>query len=50
MPTKKVLVKYIVLEEGEFLYEESTLKLYTCKAPHVLVGKIDLKDFSVIKT
>lgn len=49
MPTKKIHVKYIILDEGEFLYEEISNNLYTCKPPHILVGKIDLKDFSIVK-
>lgn len=45
---KKAKVKFIVLEEGEFLYEEKTLNVYTCLPPHKCIGKIDLSVFKII--
>lgn len=35
MPTIKV--KFVLLDDGEYLYDESTCKLYTCQAPHKFV-------------
>ena len=46
---KKVFARFVVLEEGEFLYDESTLKLYTCSNPHKYVGKFDLQNDKIIK-
>jgi hypothetical protein len=37
----KLRLTYIFLDEGEFLYDSSTKKVYTFTAPHKLVGKID---------
>lgn len=45
----KAKVRFIVLEEGEFLYEEKTLNVYTCLPPHKYIGKIDLTQFKIIK-
>jgi len=39
---------YIFLEDGEFLYDADTHKVYTFTAPHKLVGEID-NDFNLIK-
>jgi len=46
----KVVVNFIVLEEGEFLYDEETLNIYDCLPPHNYVGKIDLNLFKIIKS
>lgn len=46
----KTKVSFIVLEEGEFLYDKKTLNVYTCIPPHKCVGKIDIKDFILIKS
>ncbi len=43
---KKVNVRFIITEHGEFLYDEKTMQLYTCTTPHILVGKIE-KNMSV---
>lgn len=32
---------YIYLDEGEFLYDQNTYEVYTFKAPHKLVGRIN---------
>lgn len=45
----KVKVRFIVLEEGEFLYEEKTLNVYNCLPPHKYIGKIDLSLFKIVK-
>lgn len=45
----KIIVKFIVLEEGEFLYDETTLNLYTCTYPHRLVGHIDPITFEYVR-
>lgn len=46
----KVRVKFLLLEEGEFLYNPSTNDLYSCKSPHKKVGvlKIDNDKMSVV--
>jgi len=44
-----VVVDFIVTDEGEFLYDKTTLKVYDCVPPHNYVGKIDLKIFKIIK-
>lgn len=46
----KTKVSFIVLEEGEFLYDKKTLNVYTCIPPHKCVGKIDIKDFILVKS
>ena len=46
---KKLCVRFVVLDEGEFLYDESTLKLYTCTNPHKYVGKFDFDNGKVLK-
>lgn len=41
---KQILkLKYILLKEGEFLYDENTMNYYTFIAPHKCLGKIVLK-------
>ena len=39
---------YIFIDEGEFLYDQVTNKVYSYTAPHTLVGKIDSKEFTII--
>jgi hypothetical protein len=46
MSLKKLI--YIYIEEGEFLYDQLTSKVYTFTSPHSLVGYID-KDYNLIK-
>lgn len=41
---QRVKVTFIVLEEGEFLYDQNALKIYTCNPPHKCVGTIDPRD------
>ena len=36
-----IKVLYIVTEQGEFLYNPVSLKVYTCKKPHKLIGYLD---------
>lgn len=43
----KVIVRFILLEDGEYLYDEKSLKLYTCNFPHKYVGLLDLKSLKV---
>jgi hypothetical protein len=40
-PTKKITVAFVALEDGEYLYDENTGKLYTCKAPHKFVRYVN---------
>ncbi len=47
MASKKLNVKFIVTEFGEFLYDETTMNIYSCKIPHNLVGKIE-KNFTIL--
>lgn len=42
-------LKYILLEEGEFLYDKDTANIYTFNTPHRLVGKIEFKPKFHIK-
>jgi len=48
---KKIAVKFIMTDKGEFLYDEHTMKIYSCNYPHYLLGKIE-KNFvvSLLKT
>lgn len=46
----KATVSFIILEEGEFLYDEKTLNVYNCIPPHKYIGKIDNKNFILIKS
>lgn len=46
MTSKKLTVKFIMTEMGEFLYDENTMNIYSYKFPHKLVGKID-KNFTI---
>lgn len=42
-----IRVRFIKLESGEYLYDEKNLKVYTCTAPHKLVGILNLVDLSI---
>lgn len=42
-----VKVSYVFLDEGEFLYDASTCKLYTPKAPYRCVGELCKDTMSV---
>ncbi len=44
--TKKLV--YIYIDEGEYLYDQLTQKIYTFIAPHKFVGNIDPESFKVI--
>lgn len=44
--TKKLV--YIFIDEGEFLYDQSTQKIYTYIYPHKFVGTIDPERFAVV--
>lgn len=39
MPVKRL--NYIFLDQGEFLFDKASGKVYSFKAPHTLVGFID---------
>jgi hypothetical protein len=41
-------LKYIYIDEGEYLYDSVTNKAYSYTAPHKLVGVIN-KDYVLIK-
>ena len=45
----KKRVMYVVLEEGEFLYDEKTLKLYCCTVPHKHIANFDPETLKVSK-
>lgn len=46
---QKKRVRFIVLEEGEFLYDEKTLKLYCCTVPHKHIANLDPETLKVSK-
>lgn len=45
---KEFILKYIFDDNGEFLYNLKTLKIYTLSKPHKCVGKIDKKTYNII--
>jgi hypothetical protein len=45
-----LIVDFIVIKEGEFLYDKNSQCVYNCTPPHKYVGKIDLNSFKIIKT
>lgn len=47
--TKKIRVRFVVLDEGEYLYDPETLRLYECAVPHLYIGDFDLRTKSVKK-
>jgi len=44
MPAKKIITKFVCLEDGEFLYDPNTTKLYTCKPPHKFVRYFTVQE------
>lgn len=44
--SKKVLT-YIYLEEGEYLYDSATRRVYTKCAPHKWIGNIDVNTCQI---
>lgn len=42
-----IKVIYIITEQGEFLYNPVTLKVYTREKPHKLIGYLDKKTLDV---
>ena len=45
----KIQVKIVLLEDGPFLLQPKTNYLYKYKSPHLLVGKMDMTTFRLIK-
>lgn len=45
MVTKRL--SYINLDEGEFLYDTSTRKIYTFVAPYICIGHLN-KHFEIV--
>jgi hypothetical protein len=46
----KIQVRIVFLDEGVFLFHPVTNLVFDYNVPHNLVGKINLKDFKLIKT
>ncbi len=44
---KEIILKYIFDDNGEFLYNLKTLKIYTLSKPHKFIGKLDKKTLDI---
>jgi hypothetical protein len=45
----RVQLQYVFLDDGEYLYNAKTKKLYTKCAPHIFVGILDAKTQNCVK-
>lgn len=48
--TQKIRMKLIILEEGPFLYDQNTRKVYACKTPHKNEGYLRESDLTLVRT
>ena len=42
-------LKYLYLDQGEYLYNIKTNDIYTYSKPHKIIGKIDIETLRIIK-